>query len=65
MTESLPVRREKFVEGLKQTLGMRGHYRGVTAGGDALMLREPAVAYSRLFDHGTGLLDAENGVFWG
>ena len=63
-TEGLAVGSEKFVEGIKQALGMRGRYREVSEGGDAYRLRKPPVAYGGHFGHETGLLSAENGVFW-
>ena len=44
--------------------GMIGRHREVSEGGDAHMLREPAVAYSSHFGHETGPLSAENEVFW-
>ena len=62
-TEGLAVGSEHFVEGIKQALGMKGRYREVTGGGDAHMLREPAVAHSRHSSDKMGPLSAGNGVF--
>ena len=63
-TENLAVGSEHFVKGIKQALGTKGRYRELIERGDAHMLREPAVAYSRHFGHEMGLLGAGNGVFW-
>lgn len=43
---------------------MKGRHREVSEGGDAHMLREPAVTYSCHFGHEMGPLSAENEVFW-
>ena len=55
---------EEFVAGHGRELGMRARHCEIAESEDAVLLQEPAVAYSRHFAHEMGLLSSRNEVSW-
>ncbi len=59
-SESLAVGSKAFVEGVKERLGVGGHYRQVQGRNVAYCLNEPEIAYSEHFGPKMGTLSDEN-----
>ncbi len=59
-SESLAVGSKAFVEGVREQLGVGGHYRQVQGRGVAYCLNEPKIAYGAHFGPKMDTLSDEN-----